>query len=660
MNYYEIIPLTRISLGHSPAFTYSSKEIFEFGDLVEIDFANKKIKGIVELKKSSKPPYKTKPILKLLQKNAIDENQLELAQKISRYYLTGLGIVLKFFITNPTKKLTAPTNPQGKSSTQKKEKITLTLNQKKVVKEINFAGQKIKKFLVAGPASSGKTEIAMSCVEKTLKEKKQCLIIIPEIFLSYQEIDRYFKRFESHGVALFHSNLLASQKNFIKNGIKNGTLNLIISTKTGCFLPFKKLGFIAVDEEQDVSHKQWDQSPRYHVRKTATWLQEIHTAKLIFLTATPSMEILKESQEKSMKHLKLPMLELKKIKVAKPTFEFVNILQYFYKKKSNIIISNELKIDIGNALQKKQTSFILVQRRGKGKSLMCLDCKSKISCPKCNLPLVQVGEKYQCLHCNFKISNFSRCPKCRSLRIVNLGFGTETAYEKIKTIFPKARIEIIDQTALKKKNFRENLFKKLQTQEIDILIGTQSIIKGFDLPNISLTAVLNAESWSGKSDFKFDERWLGSLFQIAGRVNRPGSLQNGKFFIQTFNPQNPLFNHLKKWDWKDFANNEIETRKAVDYPPFSRFIKIIHRDIDKSKVDKNTEKVYNQLQRAKAKEILSITPPFYGNIEKMRDSYQKFILIKTKPVKEYSPILKKIFNKLGENWYFDVDPENIF
>ena len=210
------------------------------------------------------------------------------------------------------------------------------------------------------------------------------------------------------------------------------------------------------------------------------------------------------------------------------------------------------------------------------------------------------------------------------------------------------------------KNVRKKLYEKLKKKEIDILIGTQSIVKGFDLPNVSLTAILNTESWSGKTDFKFDERWLGSLFQIAGRVNQPGSLQKGKFLAQTFNPENHLLNHLKKWNWEDFTKNELNSRKAINYPPFSRFIKLIYRDSDKVKVDKNIKKVYNQLQKVDAKEIISILPPFYGNIEKARGSYQKFILVKTKPVKKYSPVLQKIFNKLGENWYFDVDPENVF
>jgi primosomal protein N' (replication factor Y) len=372
------------------------------------------------------------------------------------------------------------------------------------------------------------------------------------------------------------------------------------------------------------------------------------------------MEILKEAKKKSLKKMNLPMLKTKKIEVKQPNFEFINLKQYFYKKKANVIISNELKNTLKNNLDKKKTAFILVQRRGGGKALMCLDCKNKMTCPKCNLPLVQVKDKYQCLHCNFKISSLSQCPKCKSFRIINLGFGTEIAHEKIKTIFPKARIETIDQTALKQKKFREKLFKKLKNNEIDILIGTQSIIKGFDLPNVSLTAILNAESWSGKSDFKFDERWLGSLFQIAGRVNRPGSFQDGKFIIQTFNPENPFFDYLKKWDWQSFSKKELETRKTIAYPPFSRFIKLIYRNNNKEKVDKNIKNVYNQLEKEQGKEILFIFPPFYGNIEKIRGSYQKFILIKTKPVKKYPLKIQKIFNKLGENWYFDVDPENIF
>ncbi|MDA3815149.1 MAG: DEAD/DEAH box helicase, partial [Patescibacteria group bacterium] len=321
MKYYEIIPLTRISLGHSPCFTYSSKDIFRFGDLVEIDFAGKKIMGIVNFRKKLKPPYKTKPILKIIAEEAINKNQLKLANKISKYYLTNLGVVLKFFIIKPTKKITPPSVPQENS---KDEKVILTSAQKKIIKEIISADKKTK-FLINGPASSGKTEIAMKCIENVLRKKKQCLVIIPEIFLSYQEIDRYFKRFEKYNVALFHSKLTGTQKNYIKKKIQEKELDLIISTKTGSLLPFKKLGIIIIDEEQDVSHKQWDQSPRYHIRRVADWLRKIHKAKLLYLSATPSMEILAEAKQKNMTALKLPMLKTKEIEVNQPVFEFVNL-----------------------------------------------------------------------------------------------------------------------------------------------------------------------------------------------------------------------------------------------------------------------------------------------------------------------------------------------
>jgi primosomal protein N' (replication factor Y) (superfamily II helicase) len=256
------------------------------------------------------------------------------------------------------------------------------------------------------------------------------------------------------------------------------------------------------------------------------------------------------------------------------------------------------------------------------------------------------------------VSSLSQCPQCKSYRLKNIGFGTEKISDELKTLFPKAKISTADQTVFQKNTKRENLFQAIKNKQVDILVGTQSVIKGFDFPQVGLAAIINSEKWGGKTDFRFDERWLGNLFQLAGRVNRPKSDQKGKLIIQTFQPENPLLEYLDSWKWESFAQQELANRTALKYPPACHLMKLICLDENIKKVEKNVKRVYNQVLKIESKQIIEVLAPYEGNIKKHRSKWQKNILIKTTNLKNVS--LKKIIEKLPENWIIDINPENIF
>lgn len=647
MNYYQIIPLTRISLKAHPCFTYAWEKNISFGSLVEIEFGRKKIKGIV-YKKTNRPQFATKKILKIIEKNIINQKQLALSKKISKYYFTSLGVVLKLFIPKITKNKV----PLIKEKFKKEKSPPLTSSQKKSVKKI--ISLKSKSFLLFGPASSGKTEVIIKVAEKFIKKNKQVLIIIPEIFLSYQEIERYQSRFRKEGIALIHSKIKASEFFSIWNNIKKGEIKLVIATKTGVFLPFKNLGLITVDEEQDISHKQWAQNPRYHIREVSQWLAKIHKSKLIYSTATPSLDIFKSKTTV----IKLPTLKTKDIIVKKPKIDLVDLKKYFFNKKPSSTITPPLEKALGEKLKENKLSIVLVPRRGKSQAIICSDCKKLIQCPNCKIPLIHIADNYRCLHCDYKISSLSQCPQCKSFRLKNIGFGTEKISEELKTLFPEAKISTADQTVFQKNIEREKLFQSIKNKQIDILVGTQSIIKGFDFPQTGLAVIINSEKWGGKADFRFDERWLGNLFQLAGRVNRPGSDQEGSLLIQTFRPENLLLKYLDSWDWKSFIEQEMENRKALKYPPACHLIKLICLHKSLKIVEKNVQTVYNQILKIKSRQIIEVLAPYEGNIKKRSNKWQKNILIKTANLENIS--LKNIIEKLPENWIVDINPENIF
>jgi len=652
--YYQIIPLTRISIDHEPYFTYKSKEEISFGSLVNIPFSRKKIKGVI-LKKQEKPTFRTREIISIKTKSLLNKKQLILAQKISDYYFTSLGVVLKFFTFNITKKI--PELLENKFF--EKSEIELTEAQKAVLSKINQNPK--KKSLIFGPASSGKTEIAMALIKENLKEKRQSLVILPEIFLSYQEIYRYQKRFFDKKVALLHSQLKPSEVSMIWKKIKSGELDILITTKTGCFMPFKNLGTIIVDEEQDISHKNWNKNPKYHVEKVASWLAQAHQAQLIFLSATPSVKNYWKSKNKKnhWQLVELLALETKKIKVVKPIIKIINLWEKTYQKNGDILFCNELLTDIKTTLSKKKISLILVPYHGKSQAVFCENCKNTLKCPKCGTSLIHTKDTYQCLHCTYKISSLTSCPTCKSHKLKNIGFGTESVAAELQKRFPRAKVGLVTKDNFEKNKSRELLFNKIRENKFDFLVGNQTIAKGFDFPNINLVAILNAQRWTGKADYKFDERWLGGFFQVAGRLNRPHSNQQGIFYIQSFKTNLEILNNLKNWNWHNFAEKELINRKALSYPPFNKLYRLTLKDFNKDKVEKNTDKVYNQLREHFKKDNIVIFEPFYSFIKKKGIFWNKHILIKT-PSKGTLPRLDQELRKLSVSWSIDPDPETIF
>jgi primosomal protein N' (replication factor Y) len=654
--YYQIIPLTRIPIDREPFFTYQSPEEISFGSLVLVPFRNKKVKGIV-LKKQTKPTFKTRKITTIKTIDLINKNQLELAKKISAYYFTSLGVVLNFFVFNITKKIPEP----KKETITPDNSVQLTSSQKKVLKKVLNPTTRFKKYLIFGPASSGKTEIAMSLIENNLKQNKQSLVVLPEIFLSYQEIYRYKKRFFNKNIALLHSKLKPSEISSIWKNIKSGKIDVLITTKTGCFMPFKNLGAIIVDEEQDISHKNWDKNPKYHVEKIAEWLAQQHRASTIFLSATPSVKNYWQAKNKKndWQLLKLPPLKTAKIKILKPEIKIIDLWEKSYQKFGDILLSKELLTDLKLTTQKNKISVILVPYHGKSQAVFCENCKTTLKCPRCETSLINIKDEYQCLHCNYKISSLSNCPNCKSYKLKNVGFGTESVAKEINDLFPDKKTVLINKSSFEKNTTREKLFKKIKENKIDFLIGNQTIAKGFDFPNIGLVAVLNAQRWTGKADYKFDERWLGIFFQIGGRINRPHSDQKGIFYIQTFKSNLKILENLKKWSWENFAEDELLNRQSLKYPPFKKIYRLTFKDIQKQKVEKTTKKVYNQLQAEMARTDLKIFEPFYSFVKKKGIFWNKHILIKTAPEKKL-PQLEKRLKKLSASWSIDPDPENIF
>ncbi len=636
-HYCQIIPLIRLPLTKPNDFTYHSDEAIGFGSIVKINLNNKTVRGVVVKSEVSKPSFKTSPILKVITPTQITKQQLGLAKLISKYYLTPLSTTLKFFAFKLTKsdnsKYFEDLNKQVQEINEDKwqKEITLTKEQRKAIEKIisqatstkstfknNSPSKKNTRLstfdsklsngvnlqpstLLFGPPASGKTEVVVKTIKNTIRKKQQTLILIPEIFLSYQEIIRYSSKFIKEAdvkIAILHSQLKPSEITTIWNGVRSGRIKIVISTRMGIFLPFSKLGLIVIDEEQDISHKQWDTPPFYHTRQVVELMQKIYTkAQILLVSSTPSLESwYKYSNASRRQIIKLPILKTNSIKVKPPEIKLVDLKKY-YKKNQQIFISNELRFALKNCLDQNTIALLLVPRRGKSSTIICQDCREVPTCPDCQVPLVHSENNYRCLHCNFKISNISKCPHCGSFRLQDIGFGTESVADNLQNIFPSAKVAIADNTTFADNDFRRKVLKKLYNNELDFLVGTYGIAKGLDIQSVNLVAILNADNWPGKTDFRFDENYLSTIFQLAGRVNRPGGKQNGQCLIQTFDLTNRIFTYLKNWDWQSFIKYELANRELLNYPPFTHLLKITYKNYNRETVEKELAKLHKKLEK---------------------------------------------------------------
>lgn len=651
MFYYKVVPFARIPLSSPQAFTYHSSQIIPLGSLVEISIARKKRKGVV-IQKTTRPPFQTKAVSGILHEQILSQKQLALAKEISQYYLTSLGVVLKFFVPKISKKKSRPQTSGPYSKSKAPEPTTA---QKAAVKKIlSLSGQ--KSALLFGPASSGKTEVVIRVAEKIIKSGGQILVLIPELFLSEQEIERYTARLGKHGIAFYNSGCKPSEIRHIYEGVRDKKIKIVIATRAGLFLPFSRLGLIVIDEEQDPSFKQWDQMPHYHTRETAVLLRKQHNATLVCCSATPSLETIKKTKSRKVSLVKLPALKTKEVVVKKPHIEIIDAYKNF-NKKYPFVFSKELEKSLDEVLEKNRIGLLLVPRRGKSSALLCSDCKHVQRCPACEAPLVHLGDTYKCLHCSHKTNSFSRCSKCQSLRIVDVGFGTERVADFLKTFYPQACISRADAATLTNKKARSELYKKIKNNKIDFIVGTYAIAKGFDIPHVELVAIVNSDNWAGKTDFRFDERWMRNLFQLAGRLNRPGSSQDGKFLVQTYLPKKN-FDHLLRWNWQRLCDDELPDRKALGYPPYGKMIKLTYKNQSPKDVEKKVNVLYNWFLEAVKPKKIKVSEPFWGNLRKTRNKNQKHLLL-TFSGQLPAPTLAKL-KKLPAGWTIDVDPEFLF
>ena len=580
----------------SDSFTYKVPNDLNLkvGDGAVVNFRNKKTAGLVLSLNKVKPEFETKEIIEKIEPSPLLENwQLELSDWLSEHYFcTKLDIFKSMLPKNiwrvPKRKLS---KKEKKSEKEYKAKHhQLTEEQASIIKKIQSSKRKI--HLLHGVTGSGKTEIYLRLIQNVLKENKQALLLVPEIALTPQ-LKHYLKAHIPE-LCVLHSRLSAGKRAENWKKIKSGEIKLILGSRSAIFSPFQNLGIIIMDEEHEWTYKQ-EQSPRYHAKKVGEKLSELLNAKLILGSATPSLESMHESKTgKIMLHSLPHRIDQKPM----PSVEIVDMREEL--KGGNFsMFSYILEQKIKSKLEKKEQIILFLNRRGSASSTSCRDCGHVLECKDCEWPLTYHARKWKhqklvCHHCGLIENMPSSCPNCKSPRLKHFGIGTEKVHSELQKLFPSARIQRADRDTMSGVESHTELFKALKNEEIDILIGTQMIAKGFDLPKVTLVGVLLADMGLHIPDFRASERSFQLLTQVAGRSGR--GEKEGSVIIQSYSPEHIALVCSQKHDYLSFYEQEIKERKSLALPPFSKQIKLIIVSESKEKAHSTSEQIKAQLE----------------------------------------------------------------
>ncbi len=536
--------------------------------------------------------------------------------------------------------------------------IILSPPQENAFNEITNLFNSHDSILFHGITGSGKTEIYIKLIEKEIDKGKQVLYLLPEIALTTQIINRLRKYF-GNKVGVYHSHFNEMERAEIWqqiNELKDNNYQIIIGARSALFLPFYNLGLIIVDEEHDMSYKQFDPPPRYQARDTALVLAKIHNAKTLLGSATPSIEsyfnVLKKKYALVTLNQRYGDLEL-------PIINMVNLKKEGYNKQKFSPYTTPLLDAITKALSKKEQVILFQNRRGFSVHLECKSCNYIPICKNCDVTLTyhKQNNQLRCHYCGYTKNAINTCPNCNSKNIEMRGLGTEKIEEELHIFFPTANIARLDYDTTRKKLAYQKIISNFENRKIDILVGTQMITKGLDFDNVSTVGILNADNLLYFPDFRSYERAFQMLSQVSGRAGRKN--KQGKVIIQTFNPNHFIFQFVLSNEYLNFFNNTLTERQQFNYPPICKFIKITLKHKKIETLDLLADKIAKLFRQKFSKNVLG---PEFPPIIKLKNMYCKDIIIKLdtlKNIKQSKQLIQNIitnFNYPSIQIHIDVDP----
>jgi len=493
-----------------------------------------------------------------------------------------------------------------------------------------FAKTETKTFLLHGITGSGKTEVYISLAKKVLDSGHGVLILVPEISLTPQLIERFEKRLSTDNytkIAVLHSRMSLAERYHSWKMLASGETKIAIGARSAVFAPIHDLKMIIVDEEHEITYKQYDQTPRYNARDAAVVRAHQLGGIAVLGSATPSVESFYNAEQGKYTLIKLTKRALD---AKLPTVRTVDMRHRPMRKEQaakQSSISPELRDAINERLAKKQGVVLLQNRRGFSTYLGCSDCGDVIMCPNCAVTMTwhSVGNNMRCHYCGFTTPKNYSCPTCGSEKLFLGGIGTQRVEEELQEIFPAVRIARMDLDTTARKGAYEKILTSFAKGEADILLGTQMVAKGLDFPRVTLVGVINADTSLCLPDFRSAERTFQLLTQVSGRAGRTEELA-GEVLIQTLQPEHPAIQQVINHDYESFYRDEIIKRKEIDYPPFSRLVLIEFRGKREQGV-REAAFAFSTLLPKKGS-FYELLGPSEPTIKKLRNEYRWHLLIK--------------------------------
>jgi primosomal protein N' (replication factor Y) len=510
-------------------------------------------------------------------------------------------------------------------------------------------------FLLNGVTGSGKTEIYLRALAEAISSGKRAIVLVPEIALTPQTIDRFASRFPDR-VAVLHSKLSPGEQFDEWQRIKDGEFDVVIGSRGALFAPQPDLGLIVIDEEHEWSYKQEEQQPRYHARDVAIKLAELTNSVVILGSATPDVTSYYRAQRGEFQLLQLH----ERISAGEPSplpkVEIVDLRREL-KEGNRSIFSRPLAKAIADALQAHEQVILFLNRRGTATFVQCRDCGFVMRCKRCDVSLTYhaTEDNLVCHHCNYRTKPPEICPNCQSRRIKFLGIGTQKVEEEVAKTFPEARILRWDRDVTKGKHSHEKIMDQFLAHEADILIGTQMIAKGLDMPLVTLVGVINADIGLHLPDFHSSERTFQILAQVAGRAGR--GKMGGKVIVQSYTPEHYAIVAAAKHDYANFYDQEIAFRRQQGNPPFSRLARLTYIHTNAARCQNEAERIYRLLEQERDSQGLPNTTligPSPAFTQRVRGRYRYQIVIRSP---DPLPLLSKL--SLPQGWAVDIDPVSL-
>jgi len=517
---------------------------------------------------------------------------------------------------------------------------------------------KSKPILLHGITGSGKTEIYLQAIQHCLDLGRGALVLVPEISLTPQTVERFKSRFARELIAVLHSHLSAGERHDEWHRLRRGAARVAIGARSAVFAPVKDLALIAVDEEHENSYKQ-EETPRYHARDLAVVRGQIEGCAVLLGSATPSLESYHNARTGK---YELARLTARVDDRQLPLIRVVDLRQEFAKSKHPSILSRRLTQAIEDRLQKREQSILFLNRRGFASSLLCSKCGYVCECANCSIPLTfhLAENRLKCHLCGYQAVAPKKCPGCSDPGIRYSGYGTEKVIELVEKLFPTAHAARMDADSMSRKDAYRTTLGAFRSGKIDILIGTQMIAKGLDFPNVTLVGIINADIGLHIPDFRAGERTFQLLTQVAGRAGRGET--PGEVFVQTATPFSPSIQFARHHDFDGFWDQEREFRERCDYPPFNHLV-LIQIKSEHQRLAEFTAETLHRRFSEKIDSSVTLHPVVPAQIERVKGFYRFQILLRTRAILRLSRTIREVMDSLSFpdeiQVSVDVDPYHL-